>query len=358
MNTRRLTVRLWHGLACLLLPLLAHAATFIVVSDMQITTNVHAGTTTGPLNTSKPGSADVLTQTFTISLPNLTPYQPSGWPDKIVVSKVTGTSTDSSPIYTTDTLYVDWAVINNGAAPALVQFFSRLYVDGVEQHSWITDPPLNVDFYSYVQDFPIRSLSAGQHTIKLVTDVDGVIAEGNEADNEYTKTINVVAHPTPSDFIQALPVPEGVATDADGNVFVIHDDGNIFTNYIVLTKFSPSGAAVRSILLGTFFDGIDGMPRLSFNPNNGRILALFSNGKLKEITPATMDVQDILDLRNTGTFSFTPGAAYATTGSTRLQNFNVFPSTVLTFGDVAAFASGGGTVDLFATATQTDIASI
>ena len=28
------------------------------------------------------------------ALPNLTPYQPSGWSDKIVVSKVTGTTTD------------------------------------------------------------------------------------------------------------------------------------------------------------------------------------------------------------------------------------------------------------------------
>ncbi|MGA2177942.1 MAG: hypothetical protein ABSH38_23590, partial [Verrucomicrobiota bacterium] len=52
----------------------------------------------------------------TFALPNLTPYAPSGWSDKIVVSKVTGTTTDSSPLYTTDTLYVDWAVINNGTA--------------------------------------------------------------------------------------------------------------------------------------------------------------------------------------------------------------------------------------------------
>ena len=51
-----------------------------------------------------------------ISPPNLTPYQPSGWSDKIVVSNVTGTNTDSDPLYTTDNLYVDWAVTNNGAA--------------------------------------------------------------------------------------------------------------------------------------------------------------------------------------------------------------------------------------------------
>jgi len=46
--------------------------------------------------------------------PNLTPYTPAGWSDKIVVSKTTGTNTDSSPLLSTDTLYIDWAIINNG----------------------------------------------------------------------------------------------------------------------------------------------------------------------------------------------------------------------------------------------------
>src|SRR6266571_4532845 len=57
--------------------------------------------------------------TFSVSAiaqPNLVPYQPSGWSDKIVVSTVTGTSTDSSPLTTADTLYVDWAVANFGSA--------------------------------------------------------------------------------------------------------------------------------------------------------------------------------------------------------------------------------------------------
>ena len=63
--------------------------------------------------------------------PNLTPYQPSGWSDKIVVSNQTGTNTDDSPLYTTDTLYVDWAVINNGTAPApATTWYIDLYVNG------------------------------------------------------------------------------------------------------------------------------------------------------------------------------------------------------------------------------------
>ena len=49
--------------------------------------------------------------------PNLTPYQPSGWSDKIVVSHNVGSNTDSSNLTTDDTLYLDLAVLNNGVSP-------------------------------------------------------------------------------------------------------------------------------------------------------------------------------------------------------------------------------------------------
>ena len=45
--------------------------------------------------------------------PNLTPYRPAGWGDKIVVSNVIGTHS-GGPLSTTDTLYVDLAGLNNG----------------------------------------------------------------------------------------------------------------------------------------------------------------------------------------------------------------------------------------------------
>ena len=123
--------------------------------------------------------------------PNLTPYQPSGWSDKIVVSNATGTNTDSSPLYTTDTLYVDWAVINNGSAATSSAFATQLYVDGVLKYTWTNGPSLNPGNYVSTQDYPIGLLSAGSHTVKIVTDSTGANNESNEADNEYTKTITV-----------------------------------------------------------------------------------------------------------------------------------------------------------------------
>ncbi|MDX6290478.1 MAG: hypothetical protein QOH42_2277 [Blastocatellia bacterium] len=146
--------------------------------------------------------------------PNLTPYQPSGWSDKIVVSKVTGTNTDSTPLTTSDTLYIDWAVINNGTGATAVDFFTKLYVDGVEKASWVSNPPLNSNFYAFVSDYSLGSLSAGSHTLKIVTDTSGVITESNEADNEYSRVITIssaAAPPTVRLTSTNFPVTENIA---------------------------------------------------------------------------------------------------------------------------------------------------
>ena len=149
------------------------------------------------------GASDVFgdTSSFTLTLkpilqcvstsPNLTPYQPSGWSDKIVVSKVTGTWTDDSPLYPTDGLYVDWAIINNGTAATGALFDTELYLDGVLKQTWHSDPPMSADSYGYIPDYSLGTLSAGTHTLKIKTDSSGAIAESNEGDNEYTKTFTV-----------------------------------------------------------------------------------------------------------------------------------------------------------------------
>ena len=126
-----------------------------------------------------------------VQKPNLTPYQPTGWSDKIVVSNITGTNTGTSVLYTTDTLYVDWAVINNGQIATSTRFYSALYIDEVLKQQWYTDPPVDPGYYTTVLDFSIGSLTAGTHTIKIVADSTGVINESNEGDNEYTKKITV-----------------------------------------------------------------------------------------------------------------------------------------------------------------------
>jgi hypothetical protein len=141
------------------------------------------------------------TKTITVtgisSQPNLTPYQPGGWSDKIVVSNVIGTNVDSANLKATDTLYLDWAVINNGNADITTNFITELYVDGVFRTEWTNSPPTNVNGYRYVQDYNLGSLSVGSHTLRIKGDSTHVIAEQNEGDNEYTRTI-VITTPTPT----------------------------------------------------------------------------------------------------------------------------------------------------------------
>ncbi len=127
--------------------------------------------------------------------PNLTGYQPTGWSDKIVVSKTTGTSLDTTPICTTDTLYLDFALINNGQTAIASAFYAEIYLDGVKKTTaqWSSLDIWNSPNYryNYIKDYSIGKLTAGTHTIKIKLDSSNAIAESNEADNEYSKTITV-----------------------------------------------------------------------------------------------------------------------------------------------------------------------
>ena len=162
---------------------------------------VNAGTNPTPTPTPTPAPA----------LTNLTPFQPAGWSDKIVVSNITGTNTDSSLLLASDTLKVDFAIINNGGTPTSVAFSAKLYVDGAEVRSFTVNPPLNpADFY-FVVDFPVSPLAAGQHEIKMVADENAEITERDETDNEHIKVINVSpAAPTPTPEPSPTPIPVAV----------------------------------------------------------------------------------------------------------------------------------------------------
>jgi hypothetical protein len=151
----------------------------------------HAADNRKTLNNTACTVANFRTSITPSQKPNLTPYQPAGWSDKIVVSNVTGTTTDSSPLYSTDTLYVDWAVLNNGSVGTGGGFSVALYVDGALKNTFSRTTSLDVNYYWYWSDYLIGSLTTGTHTLKIVADSSGAIDESNEGDNEYTKTITI-----------------------------------------------------------------------------------------------------------------------------------------------------------------------
>jgi hypothetical protein len=108
------------------------------------------------------------------SLVNLALYQPQGWGDKVVVSNLKGSYLDTTKLCTSDTLYVDFAVINNGSVATAVTFYTELSVDGVLRETWQTDPPLQPNQYVYVSDYSIGSLSAGGHQIYIDVKTDSL----------------------------------------------------------------------------------------------------------------------------------------------------------------------------------------
>jgi hypothetical protein len=124
--------------------------------------------------------------------PNLTPYRPKGWSDKIVVSSGKGTNTDSSILYNTQNLYVDFGVLNDSQMPIGSRYSVELYVDEEKKDSREWDA-LKGCHYGYLEDYPIGSLSAGPHSIRVKVNSTGLIDESNAGDNQYEKTITVVS---------------------------------------------------------------------------------------------------------------------------------------------------------------------
>jgi hypothetical protein len=139
-------------------------------------------------------SAGIVTSTAVLTLaqlPNLAPYKPAGWSDKIVAATNSSSTLDAGIIYSDQDVYVSWAVVNNATTGNVVQrFYTYLYLDGVLNHSWFTDS-LNAGFYVYVTNYDIGKLASGPHTLRIDTDATSVVPESNKNDNSYTKNIMV-----------------------------------------------------------------------------------------------------------------------------------------------------------------------
>jgi M6 family metalloprotease-like protein len=95
----------------------ASGVSVTAISDSGPTMFATMSATEGATTTVQPS-----TTTTTAAMPNLAPYQPSGWSAPVVVSRTTGTNTDDANLSTTDTIYVDWAVLNDSAADITTAF--------------------------------------------------------------------------------------------------------------------------------------------------------------------------------------------------------------------------------------------
>lgn len=153
-----------------------------------------------------------------VSFANLTPYQPSGWSEEIVVSTVEGTNTDASAISEADDLYIDWAVANFGTVDITTPFYINIYVDDFLISRYSLDDGLESYMYSSVTDFSLGRLSRGTHTLKIIADASNAVAESDETDNEFSKTITVSAVANMPSITNITPSSASAGT---GSVVVI-----------------------------------------------------------------------------------------------------------------------------------------
>jgi hypothetical protein len=120
--------------------------------------------------------------------PNLTPYNP-GWQGVMVVSNVQGTKTNNN-LTTTDNVYLDYAFANMGNKDTDHQFNYKISLDGKSIIEYVINK-LSANYYHYKTDYNLGSLSEGEHTLRLVIDLNNEIVESNEEDNTYLISFNV-----------------------------------------------------------------------------------------------------------------------------------------------------------------------
>ena len=202
------------------------------------------------------------------SLPDLSPHRPSGWSAPIVVSTGTDTNLDSDTLTTTDGLYLDWAAINRGTSVTASSFQVRLLVDGRQRQSWTVDSGLMPDYYKYVEDFSLGTLSTGRHTVSMVVDATNSIEESDERNNRFDKTINVTTPPNltptrPADWSDEIVVSKVRNTHIDSSELGVSD--RLYVDFAVINSgTSPVTAHFQVNLF------IDGRLEQSFNSRDFR----------------------------------------------------------------------------------------
>lgn len=125
------------------------------------------------------------------SFPNLTYYTPPGWSDAIVVSPDQYCNTTPANLYVDETMYINWAIVNNGQATTGDSYFTILCVDR-DTIGYYPYPPLDagvIDSFYFNEPY---DFSEGYHTVKIIIDGLGYITESNESDNQYQKTFQFI----------------------------------------------------------------------------------------------------------------------------------------------------------------------
>jgi len=194
------------------------------------------------------------------AIPDLAPYMPAGWTDKLPVgsTQLAGDAahTYSGPFYNNQVLYFNWASLNQGTGAAGA-YRVHVEVTGTGGGTWdwdISNNPVNQYWY-LLTDQSVGPLAAGSHTFKIWTDYLGTVSESNESNNYYERIISISA-PSLADLTPYKPdvwndkIPIGT-TQLAGNAVHAYT-GSFFDNQLLFLNWTSlnqgTGAAGPSRL--------------------------------------------------------------------------------------------------------------
>ena len=143
------------------------------------------------------------------NLPNITHYQPAGWSDRMVLSTVQGTTTDSTSFTTPDNVFLDFSILNQGATQTANPFYVQVKIDDGVKTTIRVDPPFAAGAVLHFLDEPLGKLTAGPHLITIHLDTTDAIQESDESfnNNYYEKAVFVTGPITPNVTITS-PAPD------------------------------------------------------------------------------------------------------------------------------------------------------
>jgi hypothetical protein len=142
-------------------------------------------------------SSATVTITVTQGPPDLAQATPAGWSGPLAVSTQKGNPTTAATISTSDSVFVDWAFVNQGSIPITTGFQTELLLDGKVIQTW-SFPGLGVGQFEQEMDIPLGHLAVGSHTVTVITDDLNQVTESNKDNNTETYTFTVTPPPLPA----------------------------------------------------------------------------------------------------------------------------------------------------------------
>ncbi len=133
--------------------------------------------------------------------PNLVPYTPPGWEQSLIITKTAGSRTEPDVLFSSDHLYLTWAIQNTGTAPTTLPFSTEVTIDQFWWRvSWPSPGNLGVGDTETLSDYYIGQLPVGTHNVILICDSTDTIP--TEHDGTYAK--DIIVYPTPPSDFQCL----------------------------------------------------------------------------------------------------------------------------------------------------------